>query len=244
MQTTGSASVDPRELDQFERLGDQWWSEKGPMRPAAPHEPRARALDARRHDRPFRRPRRERARPRLAALAGGPLDPRHRLRRRHPVGAALAPRRRRARRRSRARQHRHRPRPCGGDRRARAISRHHGRGPRRGGRALRRRLRDGSGGARRRSGRVHRHRLLHGEAGRPLLLPRRSTAPPRASRSPSSARNTSCAGSRPARINGRSSSRRTNSRTQSSPRASTSTRSRASATIRCATAGTPRAIST
>jgi 2-polyprenyl-6-hydroxyphenyl methylase/3-demethylubiquinone-9 3-methyltransferase len=33
MQTSGSASVDPRELDQFERLGDQWWSEKGPMRP-------------------------------------------------------------------------------------------------------------------------------------------------------------------------------------------------------------------
>ena len=33
MQTSGSASVDPRELDQFERLGDQWWSETGPMRP-------------------------------------------------------------------------------------------------------------------------------------------------------------------------------------------------------------------
>lgn len=33
MQTPGSASIDPRELDQFERLGDQWWSEKGPMRP-------------------------------------------------------------------------------------------------------------------------------------------------------------------------------------------------------------------
>ena len=33
MQTPGSASVDQRELDQFERLGAQWWSEKGPMRP-------------------------------------------------------------------------------------------------------------------------------------------------------------------------------------------------------------------
>jgi 2-polyprenyl-6-hydroxyphenyl methylase/3-demethylubiquinone-9 3-methyltransferase len=33
MQTTGGASVDPRELDQFERLGAEWWSEKGPMRP-------------------------------------------------------------------------------------------------------------------------------------------------------------------------------------------------------------------
>lgn len=33
MQTPGSASVDQRELDQFERLGAQWWSETGPMRP-------------------------------------------------------------------------------------------------------------------------------------------------------------------------------------------------------------------
>jgi 2-polyprenyl-6-hydroxyphenyl methylase/3-demethylubiquinone-9 3-methyltransferase len=33
MQTTGDASVDQRELDQFERLGAQWWSETGPMRP-------------------------------------------------------------------------------------------------------------------------------------------------------------------------------------------------------------------
>lgn len=31
--TSGHASVDQRELDQFERLGAQWWSEKGPMRP-------------------------------------------------------------------------------------------------------------------------------------------------------------------------------------------------------------------
>jgi 2-polyprenyl-6-hydroxyphenyl methylase/3-demethylubiquinone-9 3-methyltransferase len=30
---TRSASVDQRELDQFERLGGEWWSEKGPMRP-------------------------------------------------------------------------------------------------------------------------------------------------------------------------------------------------------------------
>lgn len=33
MQTSASASVDPRELDHFERLGAQWWSENGPMRP-------------------------------------------------------------------------------------------------------------------------------------------------------------------------------------------------------------------
>ena len=33
MQTTGAPSIDQRELDQFERLGAQWWSEKGPMRP-------------------------------------------------------------------------------------------------------------------------------------------------------------------------------------------------------------------
>lgn len=33
MQTSGSASVDQRELDQFERLGARWWSESGPMRP-------------------------------------------------------------------------------------------------------------------------------------------------------------------------------------------------------------------
>ncbi len=29
----GGASIDQRELDQFERLGEDWWSEKGPMRP-------------------------------------------------------------------------------------------------------------------------------------------------------------------------------------------------------------------
>lgn len=28
-----ASSIDPRELDQFERLGAQWWSEDGPMRP-------------------------------------------------------------------------------------------------------------------------------------------------------------------------------------------------------------------
>jgi 2-polyprenyl-6-hydroxyphenyl methylase/3-demethylubiquinone-9 3-methyltransferase len=33
MQTPGGASIDQRELDQFERLGEDWWSEKGPMRP-------------------------------------------------------------------------------------------------------------------------------------------------------------------------------------------------------------------
>jgi 2-polyprenyl-6-hydroxyphenyl methylase/3-demethylubiquinone-9 3-methyltransferase len=33
MQTPGAPSIDQRELDQFERLGAQWWSEKGPMRP-------------------------------------------------------------------------------------------------------------------------------------------------------------------------------------------------------------------
>jgi 2-polyprenyl-6-hydroxyphenyl methylase/3-demethylubiquinone-9 3-methyltransferase len=33
MQTSGGASVDQRELDQFERLGAEWWSESGPMRP-------------------------------------------------------------------------------------------------------------------------------------------------------------------------------------------------------------------
>lgn len=33
MHTPGGGSVDRRELEQFERLGDNWWSEDGPMRP-------------------------------------------------------------------------------------------------------------------------------------------------------------------------------------------------------------------
>jgi 2-polyprenyl-6-hydroxyphenyl methylase/3-demethylubiquinone-9 3-methyltransferase len=32
MSSPHSPSVDPRELEQFERLGEQWWSESGPMK--------------------------------------------------------------------------------------------------------------------------------------------------------------------------------------------------------------------